>query len=776
MTNEPTTNDNPDKLPENSETNTPNTDQQGNDDAPATPTGDQSKQEADSAAEADTAAEENAAPDTPAPADEEAASAPEAAPEAAAAPASDTTPETEATPEAETAPEARTTSETGSSASGNDMSDQEGETPASPESTAPEDVTPEEAKPEAEVPQMVTTETESPKEEPKAEEPKAEEPKAEEPKAEEPKAEEPKAEEPKAEEPKAEEPKAEAATQETAAAGDEGDEDKNAADEAAAPTAPKKKKLSDEEAQPIWDELKAAFDNNELLTFTLNRSIPGGAIVSYKGLEGFVPRSQFLISGRADQSEIESHVGQEIDLIVIEMTDFSKRKFVCSRKRALKKQRMMELKKGSIVEGKVTSITSYGAFVNLGGVDGLIHISRLSKIRVNTPNEVVSLGETVKVRIVDINEKDERIALSMKEFTESPWTHAEEHFPVGTTVKGKVRNITDFGVYVQLEPGIVGMVHISDLSWTQRIQHPTEVVKIGEEIEVKVMDVRPKDRRIALSLKDTQPDPWSRLANIYPPNTEADGTVKQLMQAGAIVSLDFDMDCFVPRGKMGRHRRGQPAPSYEVGDKVRIRVVEMDVEKHSFIGAIVREDGGDDEPQGRESRQDFRMPRQSESDGGFKLGDLEGLQQLLNSTAKADESEPATSTEEPPAPDEAKAAETPQAEESTPVTPPAEESPAVEPPSTDEPSKEEPAAQRPVGEATGDLASTEDLKTQEETPASDAAEEKEKQSEAPGDSISADAASESAPDTTAEDNDSEDTSDSTDEQDEEKKDDSSSVG
>jgi ribosomal protein S1 len=435
--------------------------------------------------------------------------------------------------------------------------------------------------------------------------------------------------------------------------------------------------MDDAEAQVIWDEIKHAHENKDLLTFHLSRSIPGGAIVSYKGLEGFVPRSQFLISGRAEQSEIEGMVGQDIDLVVIEMTDFAKRKFVCSRKRALKRHLLMSLKKGSIVEGKVTSITSYGAFVDIGGVDGLIHVSRLSKLRINTPSEVVKIGEEVKVRIVDISEKDERVALSMKEFTTSPWQGVDAAYKVGDTVKGKVRNITDFGVYVQLEPGMVGMVHISDLSWTKRLQHPTEVVAVGDDIEVMIMEIRPKDRRIALSLKATLPDPWPRLANVYPANTEADGKIKHIMDAGAIVSLDHDIDCFIPRGKMGGRRRpgGDNTETHNIGDTVRIRIVEMDVEKHSFIGAIAREETEPSRPQRRgersEPRSDFKMPHQSSSDSAFKLGDLEGLQKLFNANVAAEAAEAAAAA---PKAEVATAAATPIVEE----TPVVEEIPVVE--------------------------------------------------------------------------------------------------
>ncbi|MFZ1730244.1 MAG: S1 RNA-binding domain-containing protein [Bacteroidota bacterium] len=470
------------------------------------------------------------------------------------------------------------------------------------------------------------------------------------------------------------------------------------AEAAAAGKGRRRKKMDEAEAQIIWEEIKNAYENKDLLTFHLSRSIPGGGIVSYKGIEGFVPRSQFEVSGRAEQAEIDAMVGQELDLVIIEMTDVARRKFVCSRKRALKRHILMSLVKGSIVEGKVTSITSYGAFVDIGGVDGLIHVSRLSKMRSNVPTDVVKVGEVVKVRIVDINEKEERIALSMKEFTTSPWQSVEENYKVGATVKGKVRNITDFGVYVQLEPGMVGMIHISDLSWTQRLQHPSEMVTVGDDIEVMILEIRAKDRRVSLSLKATQPDPWPRLANVYPANTEADAKIKYIMDAGAIVSLEHDIDCFIPRGKMGGHRRpaGDTSETHNIGDTIRIKIVEMDPDKHSFIGAVPREENEQSSrPQRRggdrsEPRSDFKMPQQSSSDSAFRLGDLEGLQKLFRANAEAEAAEAAITAPvvekapevaETPVVDEAPAvAETPVVEEAPTVdeTPVVEEAPAVD--------------------------------------------------------------------------------------------------
>jgi small subunit ribosomal protein S1 len=446
----------------------------------------------------------------------------------------------------------------------------------------------------------------------------------------------------------------------------------------------KRPRLDDEVARPIWDELVAAFADGTMLTMHCTRAIQGGLLVEYKGLEGFVPKSQFSAEGRADQSELDAVVGTDIELVLIELSDFDARKFVCSRKRAAKRALLGSITKGDVREGVITSLTNYGAFVDLGGVDGLVHISRMSKFRIGKPSDVAKVGETVKVRVVEVDLKNERVALSMKEFAESPWTGTADRFPVGSIQTGRVRNITDFGVYVQFEPGIIGMIHVSDLSWTRRVQHPNEVVKVGQEVQVKIMDIRPSDHRMSLSYKDAQPDPWPRLANIYPPDTEATGTVKRVSESGAIVSLEFDIDCFVPRGKMGGRRKGGPrgsapaaAPTVAPGDSVRVKILEMDIDKHSLIAALVREDGGGDSRRDRGERRDedpnFSTASQ-QSERSFSLGDIAGLRNLL----KATQEEEAAAT---PAPDAAPVVEAAPVIEEAPVVeaaPVIEEAPVAE--------------------------------------------------------------------------------------------------
>jgi ribosomal protein S1 len=466
----------------------------------------------------------------------------------------------------------------------------------------------------------------------------------------------------------------------------------------------KRARLTDEESQPIWEELAGLHNSADIIHVECARTIPGGAIIYYKGLEGFIPRSQFMAEGRAEQSDMEPFLGQEIEAVVIEITEGDKKKFVCSRRKALKRDKFKAIKKGDIMEGVVTSVTNYGAFVDLGGIDGLVHVTRLSKVRVKSPSDVLKVKDVVKVRVVEVDPKNERIALSMKEFTESPWTQISEKYPIGSVQKGKIRNITDFGVYLQLEPGIVGMVHISDLSWTRRLQHPSELVRVGQELQVKVLEVKPDDKRIALSLKDTQPDPWPKLANIYPIGTEATGTVKRVMDAGAIVSLEYDIDCFVPRGKMGarrRPRKGAPqtaaATDLNVGDSVRVNVIEMDSDKHSFICGFVRDSADADHGDSRESG---FSSRHSASERAFTLGEIAGLHKLVLDGDSAVAIEASADIEEAPKADVVidqpiAVAEEPVTEAAASVEPPVIEPPAVETETTaipDEPIPDVPAA------------------------------------------------------------------------------------
>jgi small subunit ribosomal protein S1 len=457
--------------------------------------------------------------------------------------------------------------------------------------------------------------------------------------------------------PASETPSSDASPAETPAgetpSSDESPAESPAAAAASEPAPEAKPDPTDESMTPIWEELVIAYEQGKVLSATLVKPIRGGALADIQGFEGFIPKSHFNASGHAGLKDIEALVGQTIDLVIMEISDFEKRRFTCSRKNAFRKMRLKEFKQGQTVEGVVTTITPYGAFVDLGGIDGLIHISRMSKVRVNHPSEIVKVGQTVKVKIVEVNHKDDRIALSTKEFTATPWQTIEDKYSIGDIVKGKVQNITSFGVYVQLEPGLTGMIHISDLSWTARVAHPSELLNNGDTVEVKITGIRPKDRRLSLSLREAQPDPWPRLATLYPRDSEVTGIVKDLLDAGMLVRVEDNLDCFVPKGRMGSKRGGRrggqapAAPAYAVGDTVNLKILEMDPQKHTFVGAVLREER---EERGfrrdRDSGGDFEIPRATASDKAFRLGDIEGLQKLLASSALPDPDSATDSTEQ----------------------------------------------------------------------------------------------------------------------------------
>ncbi len=445
-----------------------------------------------------------------------------------------------------------------------------------------------------------------------------------------------------------------------------------AQDEQAAKTeeAHKQPKMSDEEAQPIWNELTKALEDNTILKVLCERSISGGAIVSFKGIEGFVPKSQFSAEKNVPQTEIDVHKGQEMEIMVIELSGFEKRRFVGSRKKAMKEQRYSELKVGDVVEGTITSLTDYGAFVNLGGgIDGLIHISRMSKAHVDKPNDMLAVNDMVKVRIVDINKEKDRVSLSMKEFTESPWSAIEGRYQLGAVVKGTIRSLTDFGAYVKLDQDFSGLIHISDLSWTKRVEHPSEIVTVGQEVDVKILDINRKKRRISLSLRDALPDPWPQIANLYAVGSTVNGRIKRLFEPGMIVELDHDVDCFVPRGRMGQRKPKQEEPTYKLGDTIELKVIEIDPDKRTLVCGVPREEQPHQDRRREDTQPKYKVPATTDEHAGFTLGEISGLSKLLLKTEpEAPVADAAPATDATPVADAAPVTDATPVADAAPVT------------------------------------------------------------------------------------------------------------
>jgi small subunit ribosomal protein S1 len=241
------------------------------------------------------------------------------------------------------------------------------------------------------------------------------------------------------------------------------------------------------------------------------------------------------------------------------------------------------------VQGKVVSITNYGAFVELEpGIEGLVHISEMSWTRnVRHPSKIVSIGETIEAVVLKVDENEEKISLGMKQTEQDPWMVLPLKYPVGTRLEGKVRNLTSFGAFVEIEPGIDGLIHISDMSWTKRVQHPSEVVKKGDSVEVLILNIDAENKRISLGLKQAQEDPWLRIGETYPIGMELRGVVLRLMDKGVVVDVGNDIEGFVPVSQLGKPDVQNPGDAVQEGQPVDMSVLEVDPIHHRIVLAVV---------------------------------------------------------------------------------------------------------------------------------------------------------------------------------------------
>jgi small subunit ribosomal protein S1 len=270
------------------------------------------------------------------------------------------------------------------------------------------------------------------------------------------------------------------------------------------------------------------------------------------------------------------------------------RRTVLEETRAEQRQELVQnLEEGQVIDGVVKNITDYGAFVDLGGIDGLLHVTDIAWRRVNHPTEVLNIGQSVKVKIIKINHETHRISLGMKQLLDDPWQGIEAKYPMGAKFKGRVTNITDYGAFVELEPGIEGLIHVSEMSWTKKNVHPGKIVSTSQEVEVQVLEVDPVKRRISLGLKQTMRNPWELFVEKYPPGTTVEGEVKNKTEFGLFLGLDGDVDGMVHLSDLDWKRPGeQVIEEYKKGDMVKAQVLDVDVEKER-ISLGVKQLNGD---------------------------------------------------------------------------------------------------------------------------------------------------------------------------------------
>ncbi|MEO6094902.1 MAG: 30S ribosomal protein S1 [Fibrobacteria bacterium] len=333
----------------------------------------------------------------------------------------------------------------------------------------------------------------------------------------------------------------------------------------------------------VWERIREAFEKEEIVTGTITRRIKGGVVVDLFGIEAFLPGSQIDLRQVPD---LDALINQKMDFKVIKVNKI-RRNIVVSRRVVLEQERSKmrdeiidTLEKGQIREGVVKNITDFGAFIDLGGVDGLLHITDMSWGRVNHPSEVVSLGDRVKVVVLDFNEKKERISLGMKQLTKHPWEDVAAKYPEGTKVKGKVVSITDYGVFVELDQGVEGLIHISEMSWTQHIKHPSQLLNQGDEVEAVVLKLDAENEKISLGLKQATPDPWQNIEDEIPVGSKVTGEIRNLAAFGAFIEIKEGVDGLIHVSDMSWTKKiNHPSEVLKKGDKVECIVMAIDKEK-----------------------------------------------------------------------------------------------------------------------------------------------------------------------------------------------------
>lgn len=332
-----------------------------------------------------------------------------------------------------------------------------------------------------------------------------------------------------------------------------------------------------------WNEVISKLKEGDPVTGTVERKIKGGLLVDIGGVKVFLPASQVDIRRPSD---IGDYIGRTVQCEVLKI-DEARRNIVVSRRSLIERQReedrealLKELEVGQIRKGVVKNIADFGAFVDLGGIDGLLHITDMSWERIGHPSEMVAIDQEIEVMVLHIDREKKKIALGLKQKGASPWDNVEEKYPVGSSHKGSVVNVMSYGAFVKLEPGIEGLVHISEMSWTRRVNHPSELVNIGDEISVVILGVDKAGQQLSLGMKQTQENPWTRVAEKYPVDKIVEGKVRNLTNYGAFVELEEGIDGLLHVSDMSWTRKiSHPNEMLEKGQEVRCKILSVDQER-----------------------------------------------------------------------------------------------------------------------------------------------------------------------------------------------------
>ena len=350
--------------------------------------------------------------------------------------------------------------------------------------------------------------------------------------------------------------------------------------------------LSREKArrEEAWDRLEKASGKNEKVDGVIFGRVKGGFTVDLGGAIAFLPGSQVDVRPIRDTNSL-MNISQPFQILKM---DRRRGNIVVSRRAILEESRAEQraelvgnLAEGSIADGVVKNITEYGAFIDLGGVDGLLHVTDMAWRRVNHPSELLNIGDTIKVQVIKINKDTHRISLGMKQLQDDPWSDVEKRYPLGSNHTGRVTNITDYGAFVELESGVEGLVHVSEMSWTKKNVHPGKIVSTSQELEVMVLEIDTEKRRVSLGLKQTKGNPWENFAESNPVGSNVEGEIKNITEFGLFVGLGEEIDGMVHLTDLDWNKSGEEALEiYKKGDLVKAQVTDIDIEKERISLSI----------------------------------------------------------------------------------------------------------------------------------------------------------------------------------------------
>jgi len=345
--------------------------------------------------------------------------------------------------------------------------------------------------------------------------------------------------------------------------------------------------LSKEKASriKIWDDVIKAYEENGTIPGTIVQKVKGGLSVDI-GFPAFLPGSQVSTHPVKD---LDRYVGEIMDFQILKY-DRKRNNVVLSRKAILeieraeqKKKTLETLEEGKVLEGTVKNITDYGLFIDLGGIDGLLHITDMSWGRIRHPSENFSRDDTITVKVLSFDREKERVSLGIKQLTENPWESITEKYPVESIVEGKVVSLMDYGAFIELEPGVEGLVHVSEMFWTKKIRHPSKMLSVGDVVKVMVLDVNPENRRISLGLKQTMPNPWVELSEKYPEGTVIKGEIRNITDFGIFVGIEDDIDGLLHVSDISWKKRiKHPSDLYKKGQEIEAMVLGIDIEAEKF--------------------------------------------------------------------------------------------------------------------------------------------------------------------------------------------------